>query len=74
MIAVYESMYHTKPLVTVIHAGLECGLFYEKMDDLDCISIGPNMEKIHTSEERLELSSVKRVWDYLTEVLKMLKD
>lgn len=74
MIAVYECMYHTKPLVTVIHAGLECGLFYEKMDDLDCISIGPNMEKIHTSEERLELSSVKRVWDYLTEVLKMLKD
>ena len=74
MIAVYECMYHTKPLVTVIHAGLECGLFYEKMEDLDCISIGPNMEKIHTSEERLELASVKRVWNYLTEVLKMLKD
>jgi dipeptidase D len=73
MVEVYENLYGKKPEVVAIHAGLECGLFYEKMEGLDCVSIGPNMKDIHTSEERLEVASVERVWNYLLEVLKVLK-
>ena len=58
----------------VIHAGLECGLFYEKIPGLDCVSLGPDMKDIHTTEEQLSISSVKRVWEYLLEVLKNLKE
>ena len=74
MAKVYEEMYGEKPNVVAIHAGLECGLFYEKIENLDCVSIGPNMKDIHTSEEMLEIASVERVWNYLVKVLENLKD
>ena len=44
------------------------------MEGLDCTSLGPDILDIHTSEERLDMGSVKRVWEYLIEVLKNLKD
>lgn len=74
MVDIYEKMYGKKPEVVAIHAGLECGLFYEKMDGLDCVSLGPDMKDIHTSEELLSIASTERVWNYLLEVLKNLKD
>lgn len=73
MVDVYKEMYGREPEVQVIHAGLECGLFYEEMPGLDCVSLGPDMQDIHTSEEKLSVSSVKRVWEYLLEVLKRIK-
>lgn len=74
MVDVYEKMYGEKPQVVAIHAGLECGLFYKKMEGLDCVSLGPNMFDIHTSEEKLEIASAERVWNYLVEVLKALNE
>ena len=74
MVEVYEEMYGQKPNVVAIHAGLECGLFYKKMEDLDCVSLGPDMKDIHTSEEVLSISSTERVWKYLVKVLGALKD
>lgn len=70
MIRIYEEMYGKKPKVEAIHAGLECGLFSGKIPDLDCISYGPDMKNIHTTGEVLSISSVKRVWEYLLEILK----
>ena len=52
-----------------IHAGLECGLLGSKISDLDCVSMGPDMKDIHTTEETLSISSTKRVWEYLVKVL-----
>ena len=74
MVELYKEMYHKELQVVAIHAGLECGLFYEKMEGLDCVSLGPDILNIHTCEERLDMASVKRVWEYLTEILKNLKD
>lgn len=48
--------------------------FLRKIENLDCVSIGPNMKDIHTSEELLEVASVERVWKYLVKVLENLKD
>ena len=70
MTEVFERLYGRKPVVEAIHAGVECGLFAEKMEGLDCVSIGPDMDDIHTTEERMSISSVKRVWEFLLEVLK----
>ena len=72
MVEVYEEMYGEKPNVVAIHAGLECGLFY-KIEGLDCVSLGPNMKDIHTSEEVLDIASTERVWKYLVKVLESLK-
>lgn len=69
MIAVYEKMYGDSPKVEAIHAGLECGLLGSKIEDLDCVSIGPQMSDIHTTEETLSISSTARMWDYLIKLL-----
>ena len=72
MVAKYREMTGAQPEVVAIHAGLECGLLSEKLPGLDCVSIGPNMQDIHTSRERLEIASTKRTWEFLLEVLKAL--
>ncbi len=69
MIRVYREMYGREPRVEAIHAGLECGLLGSKIHDLDCVSIGPDMQAIHTTEERLSISSTRRVWEYLLRFL-----
>lgn len=69
MVALYETMYGEKPRVEGIHAGLECGLLGSKITDLDCVSFGPQMTDIHTTEETLSISSTKRVWEYLVRLL-----
>ena len=70
MVRVYERMYGKKPEIAAIHAGLECGIIAAKCKDLDCVSIGPDMSDIHTTEETLSVSSTKRVWEFLLEFLK----
>ena len=70
MIRVYREMYGKEPVIQAIHAGLECGLLAGKIKDLDAVSIGPDMVSIHTTEEKLSISSTRRVWEYLVEVIK----
>ena len=72
MVATYKEMFGRDAKVEAIHAGLECGLFMEKLPGLDCVSIGPQMHDIHTSRERLEIGSTQRTWDFLLAVLKNL--
>lgn len=69
MVALYDRMYGVKPKVEAIHAGLECGLLGSKIEDLDCVSFGPQMNDIHTTEETLSIASTARVWDYLVKLL-----
>ena len=72
MVRIYREMFGGEPKVEAIHAGLECGLFCQKLEGLDCVSIGPQMYDIHTTRERLEIASTERVWNFLLEVLKNL--
>lgn len=72
MMDVYNEMYGEDPVINVIHAGLECGLFYQRISDLDAVSIGPDMNDIHTYNESLSISSVERVWDFLCNCLARL--
>ena len=72
MVQLYRECYDADPQIVAIHAGLECGLFMSKIPDLDCVSIGPDMKNIHTTNETLSISSVKRVWEYLVALLARL--
>ncbi len=73
MCEVYIEQTGKAPKIEAIHAGLECGVFAGKIPNLDCISIGPDLREIHTCRERLCISSSKRVWEMLLEVLKRMK-
>ncbi|MCL2322567.1 MAG: aminoacyl-histidine dipeptidase [Oscillospiraceae bacterium] len=73
MVQVFKKMYGKEPNIAALHAGLECGLFGDKIKGLDMISLGPNLKDVHTPNEKLSISSTKRVWEYLIEVLKSFK-
>ena len=73
-IEAYKELYDGKePIVEGIHAGLECGLFASKLEGLDAISFGPDMRHVHTTDERLSISSTQRTWKLLVKILEMLK-
>ncbi len=72
MVKAFEEQYGKKPVVEAIHAGLECGLFSDRLEGLDAVSFGPQMHDIHTSRERLSIASVERTWNYLLRVLEKL--
>ena len=72
MVSTYRDLFGREAKVEAIHAGLECGLFTEKIPGLDCVSFGPQMHDIHTSRERLEIGSTQRTWEFLLAVLKNL--
>jgi len=56
-------------VVTATHGGLECGLFCDKIEGLDCVSIGPDMYDIHSPRERVSISSVAKLYDIVREIL-----
>lgn len=70
---VYKRMYGKDAKIVAIHAGVECGLFNERLGKLDMISFGPDLYDVHTPQEHMSIPSVKNVWEYLLEVLKELK-
>lgn len=69
----YEKMYGKKPLVKAIHAGLEPGVFIEKLPKLDAISFGPDTIDVHSPDEKVSISSTRRTWEFLCNVLKEIK-
>ncbi|MGV8963957.1 MAG: aminoacyl-histidine dipeptidase [Candidatus Saccharimonadaceae bacterium] len=68
----YKKLYNKFPEVKVIHAGLECGLFVEKYPELDMISIGPTMRDVHSPDEKVEIASVGKWWDFFVKLLENL--
>lgn len=61
----YIEKFNKEPKVIAIHAGLECGVFSDNIQDIDCISIGPDIFDVHTTKERLDINSTKQLFDLL---------
>ncbi len=68
----YRDIFHAEPKVEALHAGLECGLFLEKMPALDMVSFGPTLKDIHSPGEKANIKSVEDFWKLLTEILRRL--
>ena len=73
MIEAYKEIYGKEPEICIIHGGLECGIFLGKRPDLDCVSCGPDVLDIHSYNERLDIASTQRSWEFLKLVLKNCK-
>ena len=74
MTKVYEEMYGKKPEVELVHAGLECAVLAKKLDSFDGVSIGPDIHDIHTFNEKLDIESTARCYEYVLNILKELKN
>lgn len=70
----YEELYGIKPAIKAIHAGLECGLFKEKLPHLDMVSFGPTLQNVHSPSERMFIPAVERFWGQLTRTLEKVAD
>ena len=68
----FEQLFGYRPRVEALHAGLECGLFLEKMPGLDMISFGPTLKDIHSPGEKANIPSVADFWKLLTDILRRL--
>jgi len=70
MVAAYEKQFGNKPHISAIHAGLECGLLGGVYKNWDMISFGPTINFPHSPDEKVNVPSVKKFWDFLVETLK----
>ncbi len=69
----FKEKFGYEPTVEAIHAGLECGMLSAKIKGLDCISIGPELSDVHTTKEKLSVSSVKAMYELVVELLGKMK-
>lgn len=68
---IFNASYGCDPVISGIHAGLECGLIINRINgDIDAISIGPNISGAHTPDEMLDIESCRRVWNILIEMIR----
>ena len=71
---VYKRLNKKEPVITAIHAGLECGLLKKTLPNVDAVSFGPNLYDVHTPNEHMDIASVERVWKFLLAYLAELKN
>lgn len=71
MVPIYEHLNNgEKPHVAACHAGLECGILGQNYPDMDMISFGPNIKGAHSPDERAQISSAQKYWEFVLEILK----
>lgn len=66
---VYHKLYGKTPEIMAIHAGLECGIIGGKYPNLDMISFGPTIKYPHSPDEKVNIASVGKFWDFMKATL-----
>lgn len=72
-IAAYKEQYGEEPVVSAMHAGIECGIWAEKLGKVDAVSIGPDISDVHSVNEKISIPSTERTWNYLKLILSHCK-
>ncbi|MBU2020409.1 MAG: aminoacyl-histidine dipeptidase [Bacteroidetes bacterium] len=72
MADLYREMFKEEPQIKACHAGLECGILSKHLPGVDMVSFGPNIRGAHSPDEKVQISSVQKFWDYLLEALNRL--
>lgn len=70
----YQDIYHKEPVIMVIHAGLECGLFKKPYPEMDMVSIGPTIRFPHGPDEMVNITTVGQYWQLLLAVLERIPE
>ncbi|MBQ0072023.1 MAG: aminoacyl-histidine dipeptidase [Spirochaetales bacterium] len=69
----YEKIVGKAPVITAIHAGLECGIINKAIPGMDSLSLGPNLFDVHSVNEHVEAASAERTASFVKEMLKDIK-
>ena len=65
----YVEMFNDQPKVAACHAGLECGILGTNYPEMELISFGPNIRGAHSPDEKCQISSVQKSWDFVLKTL-----
>ena len=65
----YRLLFNEEPRVVACHAGLECGILGAIYPNLEMISFGPTIRGAHSPDERVQISSVRKFWNLLQDIL-----
>ncbi len=68
----YKELFNEEAGIKIIHGGLEATLLIDKIPGVDAIAFGSNSKGLHSPDERLEIKSVERTWNFLLNLLKKL--
>jgi len=68
----YKEMYGAPARVNACHAGLECGILGTNYPEMEMISFGPNIRNAHSPDEKTQISSVQKYWEFFLETLKRI--
>jgi len=74
LVNLYKKLNNQDPHVAACHAGLECGILGTNYPNMDMISFGPNIRGAHSPDERAQISSVQKFWNFVLEILKNIPD
>ncbi len=70
----YVEMFNAEPKVMACHAGLECGLLSQHYPDMEMISFGPTIRHPHSPDEKVNIASVEKFWNYFLAALKSVPE
>jgi len=68
----YKKKFKSEPNVNACHAGLECGIIGAHYPEMEMISFGPNILGAHSPDEKVQISSVNKYWEFLLDILKAI--
>ena len=71
--SVFEKQYGRKPVITGIHAGLECGIVSDALPDMDIISLGPVIRDLHSPSETLDIPTLDRLYGVVCGMLEEIR-
>lgn len=71
---VYTDLYGKEPAIMAIHAGLECGIFGGAYPDWDMVSCGPTIMSPHSPDERVNIETVGKCWEFIKAVLEAIPE
>jgi dipeptidase D len=74
MCTIYKELYNADPKVAACHAGLECGILGTNYPNMQMISFGPTIHGAHSPDEKVQISSVQKFWQYLQETMKRIPE
>lgn len=70
----YEKLFGKEMKVMAIHAGLECALLGAKYPDWDMVSFGPTIVHPHSPDERVNIGTVAKSWEFVKAVLENIPE
>ncbi|MCQ2244324.1 MAG: aminoacyl-histidine dipeptidase [Bacteroidaceae bacterium] len=69
MVEQYKKLNGEEPIVSVVHAGLECSIIMAKYPGMDVVSFGPTLQYPHTPSEQLKIDTVEPFWNLIVATL-----